>query len=223
MVTGSAIAECLELLLDGREELGVSFRVHLALENLRRTGHGKIGDLIAQRLLGARGLLRDFRLRRGKHPVRFGFGVGLCLLDGFAAQPFSLSDDLGSPGLSLRNHLGDLLFGAGEALAALFACGQAICDLLLPRSDRPHQYRPDERGTKPNENREDGGLHQQREIHVHGTNPSERAAPVYLRPAGISGLAYANNMAMPNPMMNEASINPSSRKTFACSAGIISG
>src|SRR5690242_13555141 len=45
----------------------------------------------------------------------------------------------------------------------------------------------------------------------------------YPASAPSSGLAKAKNMPMPSPMMNEASIRPSSRNTFACSDGIISG
>jgi len=36
-------------------------------------------------------------------------------------------------------------------------------------------------------------------------------------------LPKANSIAMPRPMMNDASIRPSSRNTFACSCGISSG
>src|ERR1043166_2367674 len=39
----------------------------------------------------------------------------------------------------------------------------------------------------------------------------------------MSGFAYAKSMAIPRPMMKEASIRPRSRNTLACSAGIISG
>src|SRR5690349_2949880 len=50
-----------------------------------------------------------------------------------------------------------------------------------------------------------------------------RFGSAYPASAPSSGLAKAKNMPMPSPMMNEASIRPSSRNTFACSAGIISG
>ena len=55
-------------------------------------------------------------------------------------------------------------------------------------------------------------------------------APLRVRPGGryfgmtaSNGLAKANIIARPTPMMNEASIRPSSRNTFACSELVSSG
>src|SRR4029077_5136451 len=94
------------------------------------------------------------------------------------------------------------------------------------RVDRAHQMRPYELRREPDERGERDRLHDQREIDVHGCPVAVRMAgrPArYLSPGGISGLPNANSIARPTPMMNDASIRPSSRNTLACSWGISSG
>src|SRR6266571_2257450 len=198
--------------------LGVDF----ALEYLGSTRNGKRGDLAAQCLLGAIDLLLDFGLCRCDDAVGFGLRIGARLVDRIALELLALRDDIGRPRLGFGQHFSDPLFGPGKALPSLFARSQSVGDLLLALFDRTHQHRPDEPRAKPDEDREDDGLHQQRQVDVHDCPLSGRRNR-YLSPAGISGLAYANSIAMPSPMMNEASIRPNSRNTLACSAGIISG
>src|SRR5204862_80175 len=135
----------------------------------------------------------------------------------------ALRHDVGRAGLRFGEHRGDLLLRAGETLATLFARSQSVSDLLLPRFDGPHQRRPDKLRAKPDEDPEGHRLHKQRQIDVHDSPLLQRRRGRYFRPAGISGFPNANSIAMPSPMMNDASIKPSNRNTFACSAGIISG
>src|SRR5690242_13558938 len=207
--------EALELFLQRREKLRMRLRIDLALENLARARYREVGDLVAQGLFRARDLLLDLRLRRGEDAIGFRLGIALCLVDGLVPELLALRDDVGGSRLRLGQHLRDLLFGPREALAALFARGETVGDLLLTFSDRAHQDGPDEPGAKPDEEREDGGLHEQGQVDVHVRASRSDRTRGYFRPAGISGFAYANSMAMPSPMMNDASIRPSSRNTFA--------
>src|ERR1700741_2708174 len=159
--------------------------------------------------------LLDLGLGGGENARGLRLGIVAGLLHRLTTRLLALGNDLRGASLCLGHHPRDLFLGAREALATLLACGEAVGDLLLACTDRPHQHRPDERRAEPDEDREEGGLHQEREIHVHKRSFGARSAPVYLRPTGISGFAYANNMAIPRPMMNEASISPTRRKTLA--------
>ena len=106
-----------------------------------------------------------------------------------------------------------------ERLLALLGRRQAVGDLFLARLDGAHQRRPDELDREPDEQpRRRDRLRDQREIDVHAVAPAGDSAGRYLMTAS-SGLPNANNIARPTPMMNEASIRPSSRNTLACSCG----
>src|SRR6185295_8496700 len=156
--------------------------------------------------------------------VGFGFRVDLRLLDRLGLELLADRDDFGGARLRLGQHFRVALLGLRELLAALLAGGEAIGDLLLPGLDGAHQRRPDETRAEPDEGRERDGLHDQRQIEIHGGACTvRRVARPYLGTTESSGLANAKNIARPTPMMYDASIRPSSRKTFACSCGISSG
>src|SRR4029078_6337627 len=132
-------------------------------------------------------------------------------------------DDFGGLDLRLGHHVGNPLFGRNQALPALLTCLESFGHLPLALEALAHQRGPDEPGREPDEQAETDGLHQQGEIDVHRCLWISPLASRYLSQAGISGVPNANSIAMPRPMMNDASMRPSSRNTFACSAGISSG
>src|SRR6185436_18279811 len=69
------------------------------------------------------------------------------------------------------------------------------------------------------------GLREEDDVETHVLpfrDPRLPAAP-FQRNAVASGLAKAKNIAMPRPMMNDASIRPSSRNTLPCSELVSSG
>jgi hypothetical protein len=105
------------LLLDSGKQFRVGLGIDLALEYLRRPGDREIGDLVAQRFLGAKHFLLDLGFRRGNDAVALGLGRALRLLDRLALEFFALCDDLGGTCLGLGHHLRDALLGFGQALA----------------------------------------------------------------------------------------------------------
>src|SRR6266571_1887532 len=196
--------------LELTEQLGVRFGVDLAAQDLLRAGDRERGDLLPERFPRAHDLLVDVGLGRGEDAIGLGPGGGLRLVEHLRVALFRRTDDLADA----LARLGELLVRAParslQVAPALLARGEAVGDRLLAPLDRTHQRRPDEFGREPDEEHEGEGLRDQGEVEVHPSAPS-------------SGLANAKNMPIPSPMMNEASIRPSSRNTFACSAGIISG
>src|SRR5436190_12076889 len=196
--------------LELAEQLGVRLGVDLAAQDLLRAGDGERGDLLPERFPRARDLLVDVGLGRGEDAIGLGLGGGLRLVEHLRVALFRRTDDLADALARPSELLVRALARSLQVAPALLARGEAVGDLLLAPLDRTHQRRPDEFDREPDEKREGEGLRDQGEVEVHPSAPS-------------SGLANAKNMPIPRPMMNEASIRPSSRNTLACSAGIISG
>src|SRR5215831_4309067 len=209
MVAVSAMS--LDLALQLVEQLGVRLGVDLAPQDLLGTGDRELRHLLAQGFLRAHDFLVDVGLRRRDDAVGLGPGLRLGFLEHLRVALLGRGDDLADAASRFRELLVRALARGLELLLTALACGEAVGDGLLAFLDGPGKRRPDELDAEPDEQGERQALRDQREVDVHPAS------------APSSGLANAKNMPMPSPMMNEASIRPSSRNTFACSAGIISG
>src|SRR5262249_27560848 len=211
----------LDLSLELRQQLGVRLGVHLAAQDLLGAGDGERGDLLAQGLARARVFLVDLGLRRGLLAVALFSGCVARLVDQLGGALLRLGDDIGRA-LARRAQVGlGLARRRLERLLALLGRGQALGDHFLALLDRAQQRRPDELDREPDEQEERDALGDQRQVDVHGGWTKLLQPPALMTPS--SGLPNANSIAMPRPMMNDASIRPSSRKTLACSVGISSG
>src|SRR5215831_17862499 len=198
MVAVSAMS--LDLALQLVEQLGVRLGVDLAPQDLLGTGDRELRHLLAQGFLRAHHLLVDVGLRRRDDAVGLGPRLRLGFLEHLRVALLGRCDDLAHAAARLR----ELLLGA-------LARGEPVGDRLLALLDGPRERRPDELDAEPDEQGERQALRDQREVDVHPAS------------APSSGLANAKNIPIPSPMMNEASIRPSSRNTLPCSCGIISG
>src|SRR5882762_6779189 len=200
-----------DFLLQTAEQLGMRLGVDLAAQDLLRAGNGERGDLLPQRLLRARDLLVDVGLGGGEDALGLGPGGGLRLFEHLRVALFRGADDLADALARLGELFVRALARSLQLPPALLARGESVGDRLLALIDLAGEHRPDELDRDQDEDREGDASRDQREVQVHP--PS----------APSSGLAKAKNMPIPRPMMNEASIRPSSRNTLPCSAGIISG
>src|SRR5918999_4407969 len=193
--------------------------IHLAAQDLLGAGDGERSDVVAKLLARARHLLLDLRLRRGFFPVALFLGRVLGFLDQLRGALLRLRQELGGALARLPDLLVRPLVGQLQRTLALLGRGEAVGDGLLPRLDRAQHVRPDELHREPDERRKDDRLREQRQVDVHAC--PFLGAGYWNAPA--SGLAKAKNIAMPRPMMNEASISPSSRNTRPCSGLVSSG
>src|SRR5665213_1633076 len=216
----------LQLRFDFAQHRRMRGGIDFALQDLAGAGDGELRHLPAQILLGARNFLLDLRLGRRDDAVSLGLRLGLRAGDGLAADLLALRDDFVRLGARLGDQRLDATFGARQVFAALLAGGKAVCDGLLPRIDCERQRRPDVLGAQPDEDRKCDRLHDDREIDVHAFPLCAGCRKDVTQAHWMtesSGLLNANNIAMPRPMMNDASIRPSSRNTLPCSCGISSG
>src|SRR6185503_9882419 len=198
------------------------FGIHLAAQDLFRAGNRQRSDLLAQLLARPLRFLLDIGFGGGSFAVAFGLGRNFRFLDHLRSALFGLRDDLRRTRARLLDRLLGLLARQLKRLFALLACGESVSDLLLARLDRAQQRRPDELDREPDEKRKRNGLRDQREIETHCV-PLRGGWSAIQRITASRGLANANIIANPTPMMKDASIKPSSRNTFACRELVSSG
>src|SRR3972149_3685283 len=111
------------------------------------------------------------------------------------------------------------IFSAPPPASVAARGAQPVRDGLLARLDCAEQRRPDEPDREPDEQRKRDGLRDQREVEAH-CSPLRGTGQ---RMTASRGLANANIIARPTPMMNDASIRPSSRNTLALGELVSSG
>src|SRR5690349_6890389 len=208
------------------DQVCVRTRVDLALEQLRRRGHGELGHFLAQRFARAIGLEVDLLLSRRDEPLAFLRGRGLRLLDQLVRAVLRVIDDLRR---TLARFADDRVrVGARlrELRLALLGRSEPERDLLAALFHRVGDQRPHEFHREPDQHDEHDHLHEARQIEVHG-----RLLPGcgwrLLQPAPetavTNGFANVKNSAKPIPIIATASTSAATMNIFVCSIGVSSG
>src|SRR6185436_17223198 len=220
MVASSAMGLS-ELGFQAGQQLRVRFGVDFAFENLFRSSNRERGYLSTQGFLGTKNFLLDLCFCAGNDTLCFYFGGRLGFFHQNRAAFFCLRNDFARLRPRALQLFGRALGGKLQILLAALRRGQAFGDLLLSSLDGLHQRRPDELDSKPDEQRESDRLGEHGYTDIHGCllKPVFAEIPAQ-RITASSGLPNANSIASPTPMMNDASIRPSSRNTLACNAKV---
>src|SRR5688572_23645723 len=203
------------------QQVGVRLGVDLATEELAGARDRDQRDLAAQLLACAIGFQRHLVACIGQQPLTLRDRGAARLLDHLVRAAVGLLDDLVRLHARFLDDVGRTRLRFRQALLGSLGRDQPVRDLALARLDGGDQRRPHKLHRDPAEDQEHQRLDDQRCVEIHGTISLALTVAGYAY--WTNGLAVANHSAMPTPMMNDASIRPSSRKTFVCSVFISSG
>src|SRR5574340_752591 len=237
-----------ELGLEPRQQFGVHAGVDFAAQDRLGALDRERGHLVAQRLARLHRFLLGFGTRGGDDLRALLAGARLGVLDDLLRQVLGVGEALRAVLARLRELGFGALVGRGQIGLGPIGGGQPVGDLLRPLVQRRGDRRPDEPHREPDQDPEHDHLDDQGSGDAHFMaswrwwrrgrcaaarclDDRGRRAP-YLAPAAAAtaaaiwprnGLAVANHSAIPTPMMNEASIRPTSRNILVCSSPINSG
>jgi hypothetical protein len=149
----------------------------------------------------------------------FILGRALGFLDQLRRAPFRLGHDLGGASTRLSDRFFRLSGRNLERLAPLFARRQPSAICFWRASIAPSSGGQTNRTVNQmkSANATACAINEKLMFMSTSSRGDARSRPRYFGITASSGLANANIIARPTPMMNEASIRPSSRNTFACS------
>src|SRR5688500_11428277 len=179
MVARSAMRRRLLLELRGQlvEELGVRLRVHLAAEHLGGSCERECRDILAERVAGARLLVRGLAVSRRHYALALGDGQVLGLAHQLVRALVGDVNDLHGLLPGFRQDRLRAVPRVGQFLLALLARGDAVGDFLAARLDDVHQHGPDEFHAEPDEDDHRDRLPDQCQVEVHRTSPSVAISP----------------------------------------------